>query len=74
MADTPESNVDAGDCVSAAALMDNVGQVGSDEDVQKIVAAGPWGALTVAGIAVLGLLVIWFAFFLLVFLPRGSIG
>ena len=37
----------------------------------RIVAAGPLGALTVAGIATAIVIATWFAFYLFVFLPRG---
>jgi hypothetical protein len=74
MVDTPTLADQERAHVSAAALLGNVGEDGSSEEVQKIVAAGPWGALTVAAIAVLGLLAVWLAFFVLVFLPRGPIG
>ena len=36
-----------------------------------IVRAGPIGALVVAGVATAIVLATWFAFYLLVFLPRG---
>jgi hypothetical protein len=39
--------------------------------VDEIVARGPSGALALAGIAVAIVLALWFAFYLLVFLPRG---
>jgi hypothetical protein len=71
MAETPKLDADF---VSSAALLENVARVGAPEEIQKIVAAGPWGALTVAAVAVLGLLAVWLAFFVLVFLPRGPIG
>jgi hypothetical protein len=71
---TPSSDTDSRDYVSAAAHLDNVGQNGSQEEIEKIVAAGPWGAMAFAAVAVLALLAIWLAFFFLVFLPRGAIG
>jgi len=43
-----------------------------DEDVTRIVASGPRGALVLAGIATLIVVAIWFAFYLLVFAPRGA--
>jgi hypothetical protein len=45
----------------------------SDEDVERIVAAGPGGAIALAGVAVLIVLAIWIGFYFLVFLPRGVI-
>ena len=74
MVDNPKFDAEPGAHVSAAALLDNVGQDGDPEDLRRIVSAGPWGAMTVALIAVLGLLAVWLAFFVLVFLPRGPIG
>jgi hypothetical protein len=45
----------------------------SDDRVNRIVAAGPGGALTVAGIATALVVGMWFAFYLFVFLPRGPL-
>ncbi len=44
-----------------------------DQSVDAIVRAGPHGALAVAGIAVAVVIALWFAFYFLVFLPRGSV-
>jgi hypothetical protein len=44
-----------------------------DERVDRIVAAGPRGALTLAAIATAIVIAIWFAFYLFVFLPRGAL-
>jgi hypothetical protein len=44
-----------------------------DERVDRIVAVGPRGALTLAGIATAIVIAIWFAFYLFVFLPRGAL-
>jgi hypothetical protein len=74
MGDARKLDADLGAHVSAAALLVNVGQDGDAEDLRKIVSAGPWGAMAVAAVAVLGLLAVWLAFFILVFLPRGPIG
>ena len=41
--------------------------------VDGIVAAGPHGALALAGIATACVVAIWFAFYLFVFLPRGAL-
>jgi hypothetical protein len=43
-----------------------------DAQVDRIVAAGPKGALVVAGIATAIVIALWFAFYLFVFLPRGA--
>jgi hypothetical protein len=40
----------------------------------EIVAAGPRGAIALAGLTVAMLLAIWLAFFVFVFLPRGAVG
>jgi hypothetical protein len=61
------------DHVSAAFHPENVALHGDDGDVQKLVAAGPRGALALAGLTVAMLLAIWLAFFVFVFLPRGAI-
>jgi hypothetical protein len=44
-----------------------------DEAVERIVAAGPGGALVLAGIATAVVVALWFAFYLFVFLPRGAL-
>ena len=41
--------------------------------VDEIVRAGPRGTVAVAGIATFIVIAIWFAFYFLVFLPRGVI-
>ena len=60
--------------VSAAFHRENVALHGSDADVEKIVAAGPRGAIALAALTVGLLVVIWLAFFVFVFLPRGAVG
>ncbi|HEY3597215.1 MAG TPA: hypothetical protein VGL08_06860 [Paraburkholderia sp.] len=45
----------------------------SDEAVERIVAAGPHGAIALAGAASLIVTAIWIGFYFLVFLPRGVI-
>ena len=60
--------------VSAAMRAENVALHGNQEEVQKIVAAGPRGAAALAGLAVAILLAIWVCFFVFVFLPRGTVG
>jgi hypothetical protein len=74
MGDAPKLDEGPEAYVSAAALLDNVGQDGDPEDLRRIVSAGPWGAMAVAAVAVLGLLAVWLAFLVLAFLPRGPIG
>jgi hypothetical protein len=44
----------------------------SENDVERIAAAAPRGALALAGVATLIVVVIWLAFYLLVFVPRGA--
>jgi hypothetical protein len=60
--------------VSAAFNPENVALHADDDDVQKIVAGGPRGALALAGLTVAMLIAVWFAFFVFVFLPRGPSG
>ena len=43
-----------------------------DQAVETIVRAGPGGAIAVAGIATAIVIGLWFAFYLLVFLPRSA--
>jgi hypothetical protein len=45
----------------------------ADDRVDRIVAAGPRGALALAGIATAIVIAMWFAFYLFVFLPRGAL-
>jgi hypothetical protein len=54
---------------------------GSDPDTPEELAAleaaleqAPRGALAVAGTAVILLMIAWFAIYLFVFLPRGTVG
>ena len=44
-----------------------------DEHIEGIVAAGPHGALALAGVSAALVVAIWFAFYLFVFLPRGAL-
>ncbi len=46
--------------------------VSEDESVDAIVRAAPGGAIAVAGIATAVVIALWFAFYLLVFLPRSA--
>ena len=43
-----------------------------DEAVEAIVREGPGGAVAVAGVATAIVIALWFAFYLLVFLPRSA--
>jgi hypothetical protein len=43
-----------------------------DAKVDKIVRSGSLGAVAVAGIATAIVIALWFAFYFMVFLPRGS--
>ena len=44
-----------------------------DARIDEIVRSGPRGAVVVAGIATTIVIALWLAFYLLVFLPRGSL-
>jgi hypothetical protein len=46
--------------------------VSEAESVETIVGAGSGGALAVAGIATAIVVALWFAFYLMVFLPRSA--
>lgn len=41
--------------------------------IDEIVRAGPGGAVVVAGIATAIVIALWFAFYFMVFLPRGPV-
>ena len=41
-------------------------------EVDKILRAGPTGAIALAGVASVIVMLIWFAFYLLVFMPRAG--
>lgn len=45
----------------------------ADEAVREVVARGPAGAIVLAGIATACVVAMWIAFYLFVFLPRGSL-
>ncbi len=45
----------------------------AERAVEDVVAQGPSGALMLAGIATAIVVACWFAFYLFVFLPRGSL-
>jgi hypothetical protein len=44
-----------------------------DARIDEIVRSGPRGAVVVAGIATAIVIALWFAFYFMVFLPRGSL-
>jgi hypothetical protein len=44
-----------------------------DAKIDEIVRSGPNGAVVVAGIATAIVIALWFAFYFMVFLPRGSV-
>ena len=60
--------------VSSAFLRENVAIEGSPDEIRTIAAAGVGGAMAVAGLSVAAVLIMWFAFFLFIFLPRGAVG
>jgi hypothetical protein len=41
-------------------------------EVDKILRAGPTGAIALAGVATIIVMLVWFAFYLLVFMPRAG--
>lgn len=45
--------------------------IAEDAAIERIVRSGPSGALAVAGTATAIVVALWFAFYFLVFLPRG---
>ncbi|HUL64138.1 MAG TPA: hypothetical protein VLW55_05935 [Burkholderiaceae bacterium] len=45
----------------------------SDEEVEAVVRRGPSGAFALAGIATAIVVVIYFAFYFVVYLPRGAV-
>ena len=44
-----------------------------DAAIDQIVRAGPWGAIFLAGTATAIVIALWFAFYFIVFLPRGTL-
>jgi hypothetical protein len=44
-----------------------------DARIDEIVRSGPRGAVMVAGIATAIVIALWFAFYFMVFLPRGPV-
>jgi hypothetical protein len=69
----PTSDDQVSGHVSAAFRRENVAFLGAADDIERIVAAGPRGAVALSALAVALLLAIWIAFFILVYLPRGAI-
>lgn len=69
----PTTKVPAPEHISAAFHRENVAFVGAEDEIERIAAAGPRGAMVLAGLAVAILLAIWFAFFIVIYLPRGPI-
>ncbi len=69
-----EPTRDAPALVSAAYRPENAALLGDADELERIVAAGPRGAVALAGLSVTLLLAMWFAFYLLIFLPRGAVG
>lgn len=53
--------------------LENLDAAAEDEKVRQIVASGAGGAIALAGIATAIVILIWFAFYLLVFVPRASV-
>ena len=74
MSEQFEPGRDMHEHVSAAFRPENVADLGGAEELNAVVAAGPRGALALAGVSVGVLLLIWVAFFAFVFLPRGAVG
>lgn len=44
-----------------------------EQAVERVVAAGPNGAVVLAGIATAIVVALWLAFYVFVFLPRGAL-
>jgi hypothetical protein len=44
-----------------------------DARIDEIVRSGPRGAIVIAGIATAIVIALWFVFYFMVFLPRGSV-
>jgi hypothetical protein len=45
----------------------------TDHEVHEIVSRGPFGAFAVAGVATAIVVAIYFAFYFIVYLPRGAV-
>jgi hypothetical protein len=70
----PTADDPVADHVSAAARLENVALIGTQEEVRRVVMMGPRGAMALAATTVAMLIAIWIAFFVFVFLPRGPVG
>ena len=68
------SELSTGKHHSAAALPEHVAAPIDSEAAAQALRHGPRGALLISGIAVAIVLLIWLAFYYLLFLPRGPIG
>jgi hypothetical protein len=68
------SELSAGTHHSAAALPEHVAAPIDSDAAARALRHGPRGALLVSSIAVAIVLLVWLAFYFLLFLPRGSIG
>jgi hypothetical protein len=44
-----------------------------DDEIEKIVAQGPAGAFALAGIATAIVVLLYFAFYFFIYLPRGAV-
>ena len=54
-------------------MTDDNAEQETDRKVDEIVSRGPAGAFAVAGIATAIVVVLYFAFYFLVYLPRGAV-
>ena len=54
-------------------MTDDRGEQETDRKVDEIVKRGPAGAFALAGIATAIVVVLYFAFYFLVYLPRGAV-
>ena len=54
--------------------MDDIDEPARQDEVDRIVAAGPRGTFAVAGVATIIVVAIYFLFYFLVFIPRGTVG
>ena len=54
-------------------MIDDRGGQETDREVDEIVSRGPAGAFALAGIATAIVVALYFAFYFLVYLPRGAV-
>ena len=54
-------------------MIDDGGEQGTDREVEEIVSRGPAGAFALAGIATAIVVALYFAFYFLIYLPRGAV-